>query len=524
MDGDNHADHGRHSGESATDGYSPAVTDPLLASLLMEHPFADDEGLLFTIDRSITAGEARAAARALADELTGLGVGPGSAVAVALPNGPEVVITMTAVWLAGGVFVPMNPRYPAAEVARVLDATEPAAVIGVDGATRRETERAYDPGVAFVMWTSGTTGAPKAILHTHEAYLELLDRVLGPLRAEGGRTRDPAAQAVSQPHSGVARAERRHLQRAVRNARRRRARDHGQLPAEGIRRARSALRDPLDGAATRGDGDALRRRHRHRPRATALRAEHHRPLSPLQARRFTSKFGASVLNSYGQAEIGEVIGWTAADAKEHPEKVGAIGRPHGGVDLKVVDEAGALLGADEIGTLFVRPPNMAAGYATGEELRDRVDADGYVNTGDLARVDPDGFVWIEGRAGDLINRGGNKVFPEQVEEVLCLAPGISEAAVVGVPDDRLGEVPVAFVVGDATDEELTALCREHLVPYKVPVAFVRVDSLPRTEVGKVMRRDLVSEYQSRVSERLPLRFALFREHERALFLIRVAPH
>ena len=129
--------------------------------------------------------------------------------------------------------------------------------------------------------------------------------------------------------------------------------------------------------------------------------------------------------------------------------------------------------------------------------RDRVDADGYVNTGDLARVDPDGFVWIEGRAGDLINRGGNKVFPEQVEEVLCLAPGISEAAVVGVPDDRLGEVPVAFVVGDATDEELTALCREHLVPYKVPVAFVRVDALPRTEVGKVMRRELVSDYQSR---------------------------
>ena len=70
---------------------------------------------------------------------------------------------------------------------------------------------------------------------------------------------------------------------------------------------------------------------------------------------------------------------------------------------------------------------------------------------------------------------------------------------VGVPDDRLGEVPVAFVVGDATDEELTALCREHLVPYKVPVAFVRIDALPRTEVGKVIRRDLISEYRSRVS-------------------------
>ena len=136
VNGNDHAHQDRHGGESPTDGYSPAVTDPLLASLLMEHPFADDEGLLFTIDRSLTAGEARAAARTLANELTRLGVGPGSAVAVALPNGPEVVTTMTAVWLAGGVFVPVNPRYPAAEVTRVLDATDPAAIVGVDGITR----------------------------------------------------------------------------------------------------------------------------------------------------------------------------------------------------------------------------------------------------------------------------------------------------------------------------------------------------------------------------------------------------
>jgi acyl-CoA synthetase (AMP-forming)/AMP-acid ligase II len=218
------------------------------------------------------------------------------------------------------------------------------------------------------------------------------------------------------------------------------------------------------------------------------------PLSPLQARRFTDKFGASVLNSYGQAEIGEVIGWTAADAREHPDKVGAIGRPHPGVDLRVVGDDGSQVTPGDIGVLMVRPPNMAAGYASGEELRDRVDADGFVNTGDLARVDADGFVWVEGRAGDLINRGGNKVFPEQVEEVLCLAPGISEAAVVGIPDDRLGEVPVAFVVGDAPDEQLVALCREHLVPYKVPVAFVHVEALPRTEVGKVIRRELAEQY------------------------------
>jgi acyl-coenzyme A synthetase/AMP-(fatty) acid ligase len=215
------------------------------------------------------------------------------------------------------------------------------------------------------------------------------------------------------------------------------------------------------------------------------------PLSPLSARRFTDKFGVTVLNSYGQAEVGEVIGWTAADAREYPEKIGAVGRPHAGVAIKVVGEDGRALAPGEIGELVVRPPRMAAGYADGRSLEDRLDAEGYVRSGDYARIDNEGFVWIEGRVGDVINRGGNKVFPAQVEEVLLLSGGVSEAAVVGLPDDRLGEVPVAFVVGDATEDELKALCRAHLVPYKVPVSFRHIEALPRSEVGKLWRRALI---------------------------------
>jgi acyl-coenzyme A synthetase/AMP-(fatty) acid ligase len=213
------------------------------------------------------------------------------------------------------------------------------------------------------------------------------------------------------------------------------------------------------------------------------------PLSPLQARRFADKFGVVVLNGYGQAEIGEVIGWTAADAKEHPEKLGAVGRPHPGVSIKIglPDTADGAEAGDAVGPLLVRPPSTAVGIAT-----ERVDADGFVDTGDLARIDADGFVWIEGRAGDVINRGGNKVFPEHVEEVLRLVPNVVDAAVAGAPDARLGEVPVAYIVtsGAVADDELVAICREHLAPYKVPVAFHRVDALPRSEVGKLLRRDL----------------------------------
>ena len=460
----------------------------------MEHPFADDAGLLHTIDRTVSAGDARHAARATVSDLRARGVEPGAAVAVALPNGPEYITTMMGVWLAGAVFVPMNPRFPQAEIERVLAATDPSAIVDADGIKSRDASRRYDDGVAFVMWTSGTTGAPKAILHTHDAYLELLDRVLGPLR---GRPRDPAQPPTPNliPVSLALNAGIYNTLFGLRAGASLVIMDRFDTKdfAELVRRfeIRSTVLPP-GAMAMLSDDDTI-------TDLTPLRYVRSitAPLSPLQARRFTDKFGASVLNSYGQAEIGEVIGWTAADAREHPDKVGAIGRPHPGVDLRVVGDNGIDVTPGDVGVLMVRPPNMAAGYASGEELRDRVDADGFVNTGDLARVDEDGFVWVEGRAGDLINRGGNKVFPEQVEEVLCLAPNISEAAVVGVPDDRLGEVPVAFVVGDASDEQLVALCREHLVPYKVPVAFVHVDSLPRTEVGKVIRRELANDYVSR---------------------------
>jgi acyl-CoA synthetase (AMP-forming)/AMP-acid ligase II len=145
-----------------------------------------------------------------------------------------------------------------------------------------------------------------------------------------------------------------------------------------------------------------------------------------------------------------------------------------------------------VGRLLVRPPQRALAGRDDDPLAGRVDPDGFVDTGDLARIDADGFVWIEGRAGDVINRGGNKVFPDAVEEVLLLHPSVREAAVVGDPDDRLGEVPVAYVVAEApvTDAELDGWCRQHLVAYKVPTAFHRVDEIPRTEVGKIRRGDL----------------------------------
>src|SRR5277367_911016 len=460
-----------------------------LADLLTEHPFSDGEDLINTVDLSITAGTARLEAFRIGARLRSAGVEPGQAVVVQLPNGPEFVFAMFGVWLAGAVFVPANARQPQAELDHVLASTAPACVINSAGIEVSTVSPAlYEPDTAFVTWTSGTTGRPKPILQTHSGYLELLDRVLGPLR---GRPADPTRPPTPNlvPVSLALNAGIYNVLFGLRAGASLVLMDRFST-AEfatlvGRFSIRSTVLPPAAMVMLADDVSVVDLAPLRYVRSITA------PLSPLAARRFTEKFGVTVLNGYGQAEVGEVIGWTAADARDHPEKIGAVGRPHPGVAIKVMGEDRSVAPVDDVGELLVKPPRMASGYAGGERLDDRLDPEGYVRTGDFARLDGDGFVWIEGRAGDVINRGGNKVFPGQVEEVLLLSPGVSEVAVVGLPDERLGEVPVGFVVGDASDAELDQLCRQHLIAYKIPVAFRHVDALPRSEVGKVLRRELV---------------------------------
>jgi acyl-CoA synthetase (AMP-forming)/AMP-acid ligase II len=182
-----------------------------------------------------------------------------------------------------------------------------------------------------------------------------------------------------------------------------------------------------------------------------------------------------------------VVGWSAADWKQFgAAKLGAVGRPHAGIEVRVSD-----------GELHVRSASARAdggGAVDAATLGDRLTDDGWLRTGDLARIDEDGFVWIEGRVSSMINRGGLKVFPDEVEEHLREFPGVRDAAVAGVPDDRLGEVPWAFLVvtpGAAFDaDELRAWCRDRMAPYKVPVGVTFLDALPRNEIGKLLRQDL----------------------------------
>ncbi len=463
-----------------------------------------------TLGGDVAREELVSSAEQLAALLTGNGVATGGVVAAMLPNDATTIAALFGTWRAGVVYTPLNPRVADTELVGQLDTLRPVAVITTPDLAHRfaavdltlvmgadltwsvpstssppSGPLRYDDDVALLQFTSGTTGPPKPVPLRHSTVLDLIDRLLVKLRGAKGT----AAKTDRAPMPNL-------------------------VPLSlslwaGIYQVLFAFRAGsgvvlMDKFAS-ADFAALVKRHQLRstvlPPAALTMVLHDdsvtdlsplrivrsitAPLSPVQAGRFRDKFGVIVLNSYGQTELGgEVVGWSAADAREWGEtKLGSVGRPLPGIDVTIVD--------DEV---MVRTPTTAARKIDPTFL-DRLTDEGWFHTGDLGWFDDDGFLWLDGRVSDMINRGGLKVFPGAVEDVLVAADGVREAAVVGVPDERLGEVPWAFVeTSDAglTEADLIAWCRERLTPYRVPVRVVFVEQLPRSDVGKVVKRDLAA--------------------------------
>ena len=160
-------------------------------------------------------------------------------------------------------------------------------------------------------------------------------------------------------------------------------------------------------------------------------------------------------------------------------------------------ETGSLLPADEEGEIVVKGPNIIQGYWNRPEETAAIFKNGWMRTGDLGRMDEEGYFYIMDRAKDLIIASGFNVYPREVEEVLFMHPAVQEAAVIGVPDAYRGETVAAFVAlkpgfeqSDATRQNILAFCKKELTPYKVPKVLEFRDSLPKTLVGKVLRREL----------------------------------
>jgi fatty-acyl-CoA synthase len=207
-----------------------------------------------------------------------------------------------------------------------------------------------------------------------------------------------------------------------------------------------------------------------------------------------------LIDTFGMTEL--TNGGCYMDARHAWSKVGAQGTPFPHTDIRVVDLDGKELPAGEVGEIVIRGPKVSPGYWRDPEATARAWRDGWFHSGDMASLDPDGFLWFADRKNDMIRSGGENVASAEIERVLADHPDVAEVAVIGVPDDRWEEVPKAFIVqrrDSAVDQAtLRDYCLARLAKFKVPRDFEVVDSLPRNDSGKVLKR-LLREPDARAS-------------------------
>jgi len=202
-------------------------------------------------------------------------------------------------------------------------------------------------------------------------------------------------------------------------------------------------------------------------------------------------FGEVLYDLYGSTEAGWVAIATPEDMRR---KQGTLGRPVQGVEVAVFSPEGDRLQPGEVGEIHVKSSARFEGYTTGEDKPER---DGYMSIGDLGHLDEEGYLFVEGRADDMVVVGGENVYPAEIEDVIRGVEGVREVAVAGAKDPDYGQVLVAFVVGSADPEEILRACRDQLASFKVPREVEVVDALPRTATGKVLKRELMDRPRDR---------------------------
>ncbi len=225
------------------------------------------------------------------------------------------------------------------------------------------------------------------------------------------------------------------------------------------------------------------------------------PIAPDRLARAIKAFGEVFIQLYGLSEA--VMPLSALSQRDHrfseggsaPSRLASAGRPHPFWELRIIDDDGNELPVGDEGEIIVRGDNVMAGYWNDpEQTAEMIDANGWAHTGDVGRIDEEGYLTIVDRKRDMIVSGGFNVYPTEVENAILTLVGVREAAVVGAPDDRWGEAVTAVVVvrpgHSVTAEEVIAACRENLAAYKAPKDVHFVDELPKSGVGKILRRDV----------------------------------
>ena len=427
-------------------------------------------------------------AGAVAASLAAGGIGRGNRVALCLDDPVGTVVALFGGLKAGATVLPVNPRLAAGERERILADFAPDRLIETigEGETTFPAVHTGPGDTAIVLYTSGSTGDPKGVLLSQAAVAWALESWRGPVMDLSED--DVSLSALPLAHSlGI----------------------FGSVLAPLLSGGSVAFLARFD------PGDALAAIERHHATvfpgvATMFRRVLDSPalggadLGSLRyalsgaapcpwelARQWRQETGTRIVRGYGMTELFRPISYRAADPADLPD---AIGRAVPGVDLRVVDDSGAALDTGETGELWIRSPARMTGYLGRPDETEAVFEGGWFRTGDLATLSPEGYVRIVGRKKDMILRGGYTVAPGEVEAVLMTHPAIAEAAVIGVPDDDLGEDIAAFVslkrAQAADPEDIVAFCRDRMAGYKYP-RHVRIEpALPRGPAGKVLKARL----------------------------------
>jgi long-chain acyl-CoA synthetase len=468
-------------------------------------------------DLAIPYAGLEASTRYVAGLLRGKGVGPGDAIGVMLPNVPYFPSVFFGALRLGAVVVPMNPLLKGREVGFQLKdsgakllvawhqfgeaANDGAAAAGAEcilvepGVTEQEVAAAEpieaiaereDDDSALILYTSGTTGTPKGAQLTHgnlyaatQVAVDLVE--LGPETVIfGGLPLFHVFGLTSGLNSAVRQGAcltllpRFDVAKTLEII----ARDQVSVFLGVPTMYAALLHHP---GAKEADASSLE---------LCVSGGAAMPVEVLRG--FEDTFGCKVLEGYGLSETCAIASFNRPDRERKP---GSIGIPVPGTEMRLVDDDGSPVAEGEIGEIEVRGPTVMKGYWNREEATaDTLTADGWLKTGDMARVDDDGYYFIVDRKKELIIRGGFNVYPREIEEVLYEHPSVREVAVLGVAHESLGEEIAAAVVlregEQAEAAELRDYVKQRVAAYKYPRHVVFMDELPKGPTGKILKREI----------------------------------
>ena len=467
-------------------------------------------------DTEISYEELNHGAAQVAGLLKAKGLNPGDRVGIMLPNVPQFALAYFGVLRAGGIVVPMNTQLKGREVSfylsdpdahllfawhEVAEAAEQGAketgaevitvkpgefekLIAESEAEDELVERAGDD-TAVILYTSGTTGKPKGAELTHDNLFEnarvsrgLAEAdedsiVLGALPLFHCFGQTCGLNATLLAGGCISMIPRFDPGKALEIIERDKVTVFQGVPTMFTAMLHFDGREEIDTSSLRlcmSGGAAM-------------------PVEVMQG--FEDAFDCQVLEGYGLSETAPVASFNHPDRERKP---GSIGTAIEGVEIRILDDDGKEVDQGEIGELAIRGHNVMKGYWKNPEATEESIVDGWFHTGDLGKVDEDGYFFIVDRKKQMIIRGGYNVYPREIEEVLYEHPAVQEAAVLGIPDEKMGEEIGAAVVlkqgQEVDEEELKAFIKAEVASYKYPRRIWFVDELPKTATGKIIKREI----------------------------------